>query len=52
MDGFDVVSTEAFQVRNEFRVGAVGMQDGVELEVLHFCYVFLAGSFGFLVFFD
>lgn len=28
------------------------MQDGVKLKVLHFCDVFLAGSFGVLVFFD
>ena len=47
---FDVVSTEAFQVRNKVRVSAVGLQHIVKLEVLNFRDIFLSLQFFVAIF--
>lgn len=39
MDGLDVVSTEAFEVRDQIWIGAIALEDVVKLEILHFCDV-------------
>ena len=41
MDGLDVVAAEGFEVGDEVGVGAVGLEDVVELEVLDLCDVLL-----------
>lgn len=38
MDGFDILPAETFQVGDEFGVGAVTLEDLVELEILQLCY--------------
>ena len=40
VDGLDVVSAEALEVGNEVRVGAVCLEDVVELEILNLGDVF------------
>jgi hypothetical protein len=38
MHGFDILPAETFQVGDEFGVGAVTLEDLVELEILQLCY--------------
>jgi len=41
MNRFDIFSTEALEVRNEVRIGAVGLEDVVKLEILNLGDIFL-----------